>query len=905
MAWQLIYTSAPRLLDAGRTGFGTVARHRAVSGLLASTVERFSQFARLPGYDTKRVVYSHRVLTVGSGEFHVLSCLRDAGSDYTGRTNHLAHHLIAEAREVRNLGLAGITPADVLLGMPWLETWTSTPRFLESGDEINLSTFRNPESNEWQRLTGNLHNALLPWSPSAKKGLYLVLPPGLDARPLILESLQEQPGESWKIPFTTSLEPNDDVADFKWIAVPATSPLCPQPGTASRLILDLTQPAQLPAPPSLPRDTPEPAPAPPPSAQTAPTPVPLSPDLPLPSPNLHSASAVPMPGWSPTPAKSPINTGLRTRLLIGSAAAIVMIGGALVISNFINQRAKNKHVAALDQQITDLWTSQKPNLPETEQYLRTEALTDHSLSDSLAQLNERLQKIRASLEAGEPQDSISAISKKTLPRDFQELLDAYEMWQKSHHAASQKREWLQLSPGDLTASMKSQLEETARARTRVASSFTGDFPVGTQNWRKDIYDDLARTLSESKERPKGTAKEWMDLLALIQPDSPMPEWITGWMASEVPMTPEHIKQLEVHQRKLANNNVWPNWVTQMIDSKLARSRQAEKAAAPSKERETEGTNQKTVSVPFYDDLNDTWPIYVAHQSGLSSLISTLQQLPPLSIDEHMLPLITPNLTTLKAAISQGDAFLDAHSNVTKESNGTLVWRNGKMGKSKLEYHESKFSGIPEDFAGGKIVFSQIKDGKPGLALHIATPQTEAEALKLLNFKQTPKFTVEQSGTVVRILGLTSLLTRLRNITDPVVIRSTTPPHFAHTLDFRSSATDAMVHFQKPKPDVAAIKAKENEIKNTEKAIEVDEKAIEDTKKKIIANKEENIAQKQSDLDAKKLRLATYKAELESLNSPNLPDILLPLGEYAIGTAKVPTLPVCTIQLQAPSPTPPK
>jgi len=30
MAWQLIYTSAPRLLEAGRSGFGTVARHRAI-----------------------------------------------------------------------------------------------------------------------------------------------------------------------------------------------------------------------------------------------------------------------------------------------------------------------------------------------------------------------------------------------------------------------------------------------------------------------------------------------------------------------------------------------------------------------------------------------------------------------------------------------------------------------------------------------------------------------------------------------------------------------------------------------------------------------------------------------------------------------------------------------------------
>src|SRR5688572_22759818 len=119
MAWQLIYTSAPRLLDPGRTGFGTVARHRAVNGLLVAAVERLSQFARLPGFDPKRVIYAHRIITVGAGQFHVMSCIRDAGSDYTGRTNHLAHHVIAESREVRSLAGSGITPADVLLGIDW------------------------------------------------------------------------------------------------------------------------------------------------------------------------------------------------------------------------------------------------------------------------------------------------------------------------------------------------------------------------------------------------------------------------------------------------------------------------------------------------------------------------------------------------------------------------------------------------------------------------------------------------------------------------------------------------------------------------------------------------------------------------------------------------------------------
>ena len=142
MAWQLIYTSAPRSLEAGRSGFGTVARHRAISPLLVSAIERTSQFSRLPGVDTGRVIFSYRIVAVGGGRFHVLSSIRDAGADYTGRTNHIAHHLIADPREIAQLGANGPSPADVLLAMQWATSWTEQPRFFEAADEIALATMQ-------------------------------------------------------------------------------------------------------------------------------------------------------------------------------------------------------------------------------------------------------------------------------------------------------------------------------------------------------------------------------------------------------------------------------------------------------------------------------------------------------------------------------------------------------------------------------------------------------------------------------------------------------------------------------------------------------------------------------------------------------------------------------------------
>ena len=250
MAWQLLYTSAPRLLDAGRTGFGTVARHRAVTGLLASSVERFSQFARLAGHDPKRVVYCHRVVIVGANKYHVLSCLRDAGSDYTGRTNHLAHHVIAEAREIAPLMAAGVTPVDVLKGMDWRTEWTEGARFLEPAEEIQLSLIRPQRPRAWEKLTGSQEYARLPSSPEAQRaGCYLIAPPTVNILDLLGEALTEVSDQAWSTTFTTTLEPNDEVGDFRWIVLPASSPLRGVTEGSPRIVLDLTAPANLPAPP--------------------------------------------------------------------------------------------------------------------------------------------------------------------------------------------------------------------------------------------------------------------------------------------------------------------------------------------------------------------------------------------------------------------------------------------------------------------------------------------------------------------------------------------------------------------------------------------------------------------------------------------------------------------------------
>ena len=247
MAYQLIYTSAPRLLEAGRSGFGTVARHREIPPLMVTALERISQFSRLPGADSARVVYSHRVLTAAGRSFHVLSAIRDAGADYTGRTNHIAHHLVVDPREIAALGPACPSPAEVLQAMEWVTEWQGNPVFLEGAQQVALAALRRTaHGSAWERLTGQADQAWLLAAHGTNRGICLISPSTCDLREIYDESLRLIPERLWQIPFTTSLQPSDETSDFRWTGIEEYGSLRTQVEGSGRLVLNLAIPERLP-----------------------------------------------------------------------------------------------------------------------------------------------------------------------------------------------------------------------------------------------------------------------------------------------------------------------------------------------------------------------------------------------------------------------------------------------------------------------------------------------------------------------------------------------------------------------------------------------------------------------------------------------------------------------------------
>lgn len=262
MAYQLVYTSAAKLLDAGRSGFGTVARAKAISPLLVSAIERVSQFANLRGNDRSRVIFVHRRIIAANNRVHVLSRICDSGADYTGRTNHIAHHLVISQEEVARAATRGLTPADVLGQFPWLGSWEGSARFFSASEDVPLEQFqplgRQSARAQWARITGNpAHARILAWEGAPRTGV-LMIPRGVNALGLLAEALYEFGAQSWSRSFTTSLETTDELSDLDWIVASPENFSEIQGRCGSRGMLDVSQPHSLPLPPEPVQKTPEP-----------------------------------------------------------------------------------------------------------------------------------------------------------------------------------------------------------------------------------------------------------------------------------------------------------------------------------------------------------------------------------------------------------------------------------------------------------------------------------------------------------------------------------------------------------------------------------------------------------------------------------------------------------------------
>ncbi len=213
MPLQLVFTSAPQGLTPGRSGYCTVARHRAIPDRLAQLLESVGTPHELPEGET----FTFRTLEAGDRHWFVLSRFVARGLDYTQRDNRLAHHLIFTAEEA-----ALLAPPAALAARwkDWLAEWTGAPAWLEGETRplaLEPATPLSPAVT-WRETTGT--GAKAAWLIDATGAVAVGLrnpPANATLLRLFAESSALIGKAAWHATFTTDARITGE-AGFIWAA---------------------------------------------------------------------------------------------------------------------------------------------------------------------------------------------------------------------------------------------------------------------------------------------------------------------------------------------------------------------------------------------------------------------------------------------------------------------------------------------------------------------------------------------------------------------------------------------------------------------------------------------------------------------------------------------------------------
>ena len=233
MPLQLIFTSASQGLTPGRSGYCTVARHRAIPDRLAQLLESVGT----PHERPEGATFTLRMLEAGDKNWCVLSRFVARGLDYTQRDNRLAHHLIFSLEEA-----AILPPPAAIAGRwkGWRAEWSGAPAWLEGEDrplQLETQTPLTPAVT-WREETGTGAKAAWLINASGPAAVGLLNPPEtLRLLRLLAEASALLGKSAWAATFTTDATTTGSDG-FLWAVN----------STAAAATIDFTTAKSLPAP---------------------------------------------------------------------------------------------------------------------------------------------------------------------------------------------------------------------------------------------------------------------------------------------------------------------------------------------------------------------------------------------------------------------------------------------------------------------------------------------------------------------------------------------------------------------------------------------------------------------------------------------------------------------------------
>lgn len=247
MIYELIVTSAKRALQAGRSGFAAVMRTRGMHPELQSRLEALSGYRHLyPQGDPRNpVILTHTVIDSVAGKFSVFSRTVDAGSDYSGRSNKLSHHVACDAAEIRNG--ASSSPAAAL---KWLEEnrrfasrWEDEPREQDPAAPVRFPQSDPAKCTAWEAAAGDagwagvLVDRTLKGMPT-----WIIVAADSDAGLLLAEAMAlMEPSKRWGVSFTTHALSD---AGFVWKVAADGTTEAKAAREHNAAVIDLTRPSR-------------------------------------------------------------------------------------------------------------------------------------------------------------------------------------------------------------------------------------------------------------------------------------------------------------------------------------------------------------------------------------------------------------------------------------------------------------------------------------------------------------------------------------------------------------------------------------------------------------------------------------------------------------------------------------
>ena len=252
MAQELIYTSFPKGVKPGVSGFCTVAVSPNMAPNLISRLEGLSGYRHLfmpgtPEADLNPPNWSHVVINVGNTELHVIYRVADAGLDYTGRSNKLAHFIVLDKNDQAPCGPAAMLTTPGLIDLTF-DQQVGTRAFTR---QIPRQLVSPRPCLAWRQAAGDPG-----WAgelaQTAWTGKYacIVYKPGMNVLALIQEAMALLPLERrWKTTFSTYYSKLPTGIDCQWRCVAAGTPEAAQAiaEVGSGLVIDLSNGALAPA----------------------------------------------------------------------------------------------------------------------------------------------------------------------------------------------------------------------------------------------------------------------------------------------------------------------------------------------------------------------------------------------------------------------------------------------------------------------------------------------------------------------------------------------------------------------------------------------------------------------------------------------------------------------------------